>query len=333
MFQSPNLRLKAALGVLVFLIFAGSIGYMLLEKWSFLDACWMTVVSLTTVGYGDIIPHSTGGRIFTIVLIIVGASAVAYALSLILSSIVEIQVNRILGRSDIKQKISELKNHIIVCGAGRVGTNVIDVLMKENVPFCLIEENEEIVNSLLNQGLLALQGDATKDELLIQAGIQHARGVISALSEDAYNVYVTLTAKAINPGLTVVARAERPESVEKLKRAGADKVIAPAQIGGQRMAAAILKPVSVDLVDTLFTSRSIQVQIEELIVRNDSPICGRELRDVFSRDDHNVIVVAIIRGEEVIINPMAREIIHPEDVLVVIGGRQDLEKLEKMTPS
>lgn len=257
----------------------------------------------------------------------------AYALSLILSSIVEIQVNRILGRSDIKQKISELKNHNIVCGAGRVGTNVIDVLMKENVPFCLIEENEEIVNSLLNQGLLALQGDATKDELLIQAGIQHARGVISALSEDAYNVYVTLTAKAINPGLTVVARAERPESVEKLKRAGADKVIAPAQIGGQRMAAAILKPVSVDLVDTLFTSRSIQVQIEELIVRNDSPICGRELRDVFSRDDHNVIVVAIIRGEEVIINPMAREIIHPEDVLVVIGGRQDLEKLEKMTPS
>ncbi|MGE5417274.1 MAG: potassium channel family protein [Acidobacteriota bacterium] len=333
MHNESKLRLRTAFAFLFFVVAIGISGLMLIEKWSFLDASWVTIVSLLTIGYGDLVPHSPAGRIFLLVLVTAGVGVVTYTLGTIFTNVVETQIARIMERTDMKDQIESLHNHIIVCGAGRVGASVTEVLVNEKVPFVMVDANEELINALVAEGVLAFHGDATKDEVLIQAGIMRARGVISALSEDAYNVFVTLTVKALNPSLTVVARAERGETIEKLKRAGADKVIAPAQLGGQRMATAILKPVTVDLVDTLFTKSNIQVQLEELVITSDSPLCGRELRQIFVRDDSNIIVVAIIRLDEVIMNPTAREPVMEGDVLIVLGARSDLEKLEKLAPA
>ncbi|MGE5404657.1 MAG: potassium channel family protein [Candidatus Saccharibacteria bacterium] len=331
--NESRLRLRTAFAFLFFVVAIGISGLMIIEKWSLLDAAWVTIVSLLTIGYGDIVPHSPAGRIFMLFLVTAGVGVVTYTLGTIFTNVVETQIARIMERTDMKDHIASLNNHIIVCGAGRVGASVTEILVNEKVPFVMVDADEELINGLVAEGVLAFHGDATKDEVLIQAGVMRARGVISALSEDAYNVFVTLTVKALNPSLTVVARAERGETIEKLKRAGADKVIAPAQLGGQRMATAILKPVSVDLVDTLFTRSNIQVQLEELVITSDSPLCGRELRQIFVRDDSNIIVVAIIRMDEVIMNPTAREPVMEGDVLIVLGARSDLEKLEKLTPA
>lgn len=333
MADEPRLRIITAVYALVLIFVIGIVGLMFLEGWSVIDAAWVTVISLTTTGFGDIVPASTGGRIFLMFLLVVGVGVVAYAAGALISFLVEVQISRYMDNSGMKEAISSLRNHIVICGAGRVGGNVVDILKAENVPFVLIDENEELIASLRDEGLLAMTGDATKDEVLLEAGILHARGVISALSDDAYNVFVTLTARHLNPNLMVVARAERPETIDKLKRAGADKVIAPAQLGGQRMASAILKPVSVDLVDTLFTNRNLQIQLEELSVSADSNMCGKHLQDIFTREDSNIIVVAIIRSEseDVILNPRAKELIHANDTLVLLGSRNHLEQLEKRT--
>ncbi|MCR4400895.1 MAG: TrkA family potassium uptake protein, partial [Syntrophomonadaceae bacterium] len=230
----------------------------------------------------------------------------------------------------MREKIAGLNNHIIVCGAGRVGLSVLETIRSENTPYVLIDQNADIVAHLQAQGIVAMVGDASKDEVLLEAGIQRARGLISALSEDPYNVFVTLTARALNPTLHIVARAERQETVDKLKRAGADRVIAPAQIAGQRMASAILKPASVELVDTLFASHNIEVQIEELHIPEGCSLVNTTLRNL-NRDDSNVIIVAIIRGNEIIVSPRAHMDIRAGDTVIAMGSRADLARLEATT--
>lgn len=171
-------------------------------------------------------------------------------------------------------------------------------------------------------------GDATEDEVLLAAGIQKAQGIVCALSEDAYNVFIALTSRSINPGLKIVARAEKPETAEKMRRAGADKVISPAQIGGYQMAMAMLKPATVDLVDTIFNSPNLQLQLEEVAVAENSPIVNQEIRQVFNREHRNVIVVSIIRKDQVSLNPRGKDMILAGDTLVIIGNREDLESME-----
>jgi voltage-gated potassium channel len=171
-------------------------------------------------------------------------------------------------------------------------------------------------------------GDATADEVLLEAGIAKAQGMVCALSEDAYNVFIVLTARAISPNIKIVSRAERPESVEKMRRAGADKVISPAQIGGYQMAMSMLKPATVDLVDTLFANHNLQLQLEEIVINADSKIANREIREVFDRQHTNVILVSIIRGDKVIMIPRGNDLMLPGDTLVIIGDRGDLEGLE-----
>jgi voltage-gated potassium channel len=181
------------------------------------------------------------------------------------------------------------------------------------------------------EGYFVVLGDATQDGVLISAGIQRARGIICALSDDAYNVFVVLTARAVNPNLKIVARAIQPETTAKLRHAGADKVISPTQIGGYQMAMAMLKPAAVDLVNTLFTSRNLEIQIEEVLITEDSPLANRPIHDSFDRKISNVIVVAIIRGERVMMNPHGHDLILAGDTLVLIGSRQDLEKMETIS--
>lgn len=329
--SESRLKFFTAILALVIIIIISTLGLAYFENWSMFDAFWVTVVSLTTTGYGDIIPVTWGGRLFLLAVLVTGVGVVAYSLGAIISILVESQISRILGGNKIMKTIDKLENHVIVCGAGRVGSNVAHILKAERVPYVLIDVDEALVRNMREEGHLALLGDATQDSMLLSAGIQRARGVICALSEDAYNVFVVLTARAVNPGLKIVSRAAYPETVAKLRHAGADKVISPTQIGGRQMAMSMLKPATVDLVETLFTSRNLEIQLEEVVITERSALANQYIKDIFNREISNIIVVAIIRGEQVITNPHGHDQICPGDTLIIIGSRQDLEKMDSAT--
>lgn len=326
--MSARDRLIWAFLTLLLIIVTGTLGLAYFENWPLFDALWVTIVSLTTTGYGDILPRTIPGRAFLLLVLIIGVGVVAYAMGAIINILVETQVSRIMERNKMLKAIKALENHIIVCGAGRVGSYVAQVLKSERVPYVLIDIDEELIAHRQEEGHLVLFGDATEDDVLLVAGIQKAQGVVCALSEDAYNVFIALTARAINPGLKIVARAEKPETIEKMRRAGADKIISPAQIGGYQMAMSILKPATVDLVDTLFTSRDLQLQLEEIEVEESSPIANKEIREIFNREHHNIIVVSIIRKDYIKMNPRGKDVILSGDTLVLIGNREDLERME-----
>lgn len=323
-------KLFFSIFLVILIIAVGIIGYMLIEGYSFLDALWLTVITVTTVGYGIPRPLSESGHLFTLFLIIVGVGLVAYAFGTIVGVVMEGHLKNVVGRRAMEKRIVLLRDHIIVCGAGRVGHQVIQRLEKEKVPFIVLDSSQELIEELQARGILALYGDATEDELLIKAGIHRAKGLVSALAGDANNVFVTLTSKGINPAITVVARAERLESEEKLLRAGADKVIAPSVIGGRRMAISILKPVSVDFVETVIYSKGLEIEIEEVPVLPNCPLTNSCLRDSNIKQSTGAMVVAIQRGEKFVSNPDAGEMILANDMLIVLGTREQLAALEKL---
>jgi len=329
---SPLKKLLVASMSLLSVVIIGIIGFMLIEGYSFLDAVTVTIALITTTntGFGPISPHSTPGRIFTVILVIVGVSMVAYAFGTIMGIVLEGHLKNFMGRSKMLKKIRALKDHIIICGAGRVGHHVILRLQKEKVPFVVIDKNEEVSAKLQEEGLLVINDDASKDEVMHLAGIDRARGLITALPGDADNVFVTLTAKELNPNLVVVARSDLAESKTKLIRAGADKVISPSVMGGRRMAISILKPVSVDFVETLIHRHDVEIEIEEIIITPESPLAGQKLRESQIKNRTGTMVVAMKRGDEIINNPSADEVIHGNDLLIVLGTREQLARLEAL---
>jgi len=233
----------------------------------------------------------------------------------------------------MENEIKKLHNHIIVCGAGRVGEHVIHRLRLENQSCVAIEQDEDICDHLKTRGILYICDNATKDDVLVQAGIEHASGLISALPSDADNVYVTLTAKSLNPGLRIVARMERSESENKLRRAGADQVISPTILGGFRMATAMLKPASVDFVETVLNRTNLQIVLEELLVKDGSPLVGLPISRSLLRATAGINIVGIVRDSDLILNPAASEIIRAGDLLIVLGKREHFSKIEELIAS
>lgn len=330
--MNPYKKMILALLSLIGVLGIGTAGFYLIEGYSLLDSFAVAIGLLTTtsIGYGTVIPMSTAGKAFTLLLIIIGVSLVGYAFGTVVSLILEGQLKSLMGRSKMEKKIAGLKDHIILCGAGRVGHHVISRLTTEKVPFVVIDKNEEIIEKLQQEGTLVINDDATKDEVLYKAGIDKARGLIAALPGDADNVFVTLTSKQLNPNATVVARADLAESKPKLLRAGADKVISPSVIGGRRMAISILKPVSVEFVETLIHKNDIEFELEEIITSDKSPLAGKTLKESKIKQYTGSMVVAIKRNEEIITNPDADDIIEKGDMLIAIGTRPQLAKLEKL---
>lgn len=320
-------RLKLSLVLFMSILAVGIVGFMVFEDLSFYDAVYLAVATIATVGYGDIVPQTPAGRLFTCVFIIVGVGMAYYTFSLVISMSIEGRLKEFLGRKGMDRRIANLNDHIIVCGAGKVGSNVIQCLQHEGQNFIVVEKDQLVYEQLCEQRVLTIHGDATLDEVLLSAGVKRAKGLITALSHDADNVYVTLTSKNINPGMTIVARAERKEAEGKLRSAGATTVIFPSVIGGRQLVSAMTKPIIMDFVENLFYNQELHMDIAEITVDAASTLVGKNFIESDIKGRFDSIVVAIKRGDLLITNPRAAEIIWPGDIMIVLGQRTTLSKL------
>jgi voltage-gated potassium channel len=323
-----GLRLAALLFVAVSTV--GVVGYHVLEDYSWLEALYMTVITLSTVGFGEVRPLHPVGRVFTILLLAGGLGVVFYTMVTVTERVVEGEFQQFFGRRRMQKRIGMLSNHYLVCGFGRIGEVVCRELASKPAPFVVIEQQEERIREAEANQYLVLQGDATEEKTLLAVGVRQARGLFAALATDAGNVFVTLTAKELNPALFVVARAETERSERTLLRSGADKVISPYAMGGHRMAQAALRPAVVDIIDLATHHQSLELQLEEIPVPVSSPCNGAALRDSGLWEQPGVMVVAIKRASgKMLFNPAPGEKIEAGDSLIALAETPQLKEIER----
>jgi voltage-gated potassium channel len=319
-----------SLAFIAAVILAGTIGYMIIERWAILDAVYMTITTITTVGFSEVHPLSSAGRVFTLFLIVSGVGTILYTFNNAARIVIEGEIQDMFGRRKVEKKIKELKDHYIICGYGRMGMVICKELKEKGASFAVIEK-ATMPSDILQSDLLLVRGDATKDEVLKQAGIERAKGLISVLPTDAENLYVVLSAKVLNPDLNIVARAGEEGSEQKLLRAGADRVVSPYHIGGLRIAHTVLQPSVVDFIEFATRSGNIDLQMEEIYVREGAGISGTTLDQCGIGRELGIIIVAIKRtGGEMKFNPTFRTVIRPGDVLIALGEKDKLKILEDM---
>jgi voltage-gated potassium channel len=313
-------------------IAVGTAGYSILEGWGFFDSLYMTVITITTIGFKEVHKMSEPGRVFTVVLIFFSVGAVFYSLNNAARILIEGELKDIFGRRKLQKVISKLKGHYIVCGHGRMGKIISKELAANGAEFVIIENNPEMEADFESEHLI-LKGDATKDETLKEAGLEHAAGLISVLPTDAENLYVVLSARGMNPSLNIVARAVEEGSEKKLLRAGADRVVSPYHIGGLRIAHTMLKPAVVDFIEfsTQPDNVDIDLQMEEVEVREGSGLADQTLSQSGIGREVGIIVIAIRKKDgRMKFNPTHNSKMTPGDTLVVIGERGQLTTLEDM---
>ncbi|MDN5379541.1 TrkA family potassium uptake protein [Thermodesulfobacterium sp.] len=319
-------RLFFILTLFWFLIGLGTVGYMVIEELSFLDALYMTVITLATVGFREVKELSEVGKVFTIVLIVLGFGVFTYAATTIAQILIEGELKDVFNERRRRKMLEKLRGHYIICGYGRMGRIIAKELKANGKEVVVIEKNLDPKE----EGYLFVIGDATKDEILKEAGIEKAKGLVSVLSSDSDNLYVVLSARALNPDLFIIARAAEESARKKLKMVGANKVVCPYHIGGLRMAHTILKPNVVDFWEFITSSEYLNVDIEEIYVSEKSPYAGKTLKEAEIGKIFGVIIVGIKRREgKIEFNPSAESYIMPGDILLAIGPPDKLELLEK----
>ena len=321
------------LAILVFIVIFSTVGIMFIEHWPLLDALWHTVITISTVGYSEIRPLSTEGRIFTMFVIIISFAFFAYGAAVVASMVMEGELKKFFITKKMEKLAMKLKNHTIVCGLGRTGQAAIKELWKEKVPFVVVEKSEEKIEEAKEKypNLIYINGDATEDETLIKAGVKSASNMIVATADDADNLFITLSAKNLNPNLRIVARANKEENVLKLKRAGANEVILPNVIGGLRMASLAIRPSVVSFLDIVTHHGEIDLRLEEVKVPKGSPFHGKLLRDLEIPKKTGVIVIGVRREDgSFILNPTSTTMILEGDSLIIIGTKEQAEKLKKL---
>jgi len=328
-FRELRERFVIAIGLVFLVASFGTAGFMLLEGWSFADALYMTVITLASVGFKEVNDLSVIGRMFTIVLIIGGVGTVAYALTTGAKIILEGELQEIYGRRRLEKKIRELRDHYIVCGYGRMGKIICRELKEKNIKFVIVEKQPDIHRD--SDDLLVFIGDATSDEVLKELGIEKAKGLVSVLPTDAENLFVVLSARGLNPKLFIVARAGEEGSEKKLMRAGADKVVSPYHIGGLRIAHTVLKPAVVDFIEFATKSGNIDLQMEEVIIKETSQLVGKSLDESGIGRELGIIIVAIKKPDgEMKFNPTFKSAIIAGDTLIALGESSKLKNLELM---
>ena len=315
----------------VILIALGTLGYMLIEKWSLLDSLYMTVITLSTIGYGEVQPVSEPGRIFTLVLIFLGVGFFLYVIGNVVQFFVEGRIRLILGRLKLDKKIDQLSNHYIVCGYGRVGRALCRYLIQKNLKFVAIENNPDRIPVMNQDGILYISGEATAEENLLKAGINKASNLITALGKDADNVFLVLLAKGLNPNLYVVARASQNASKRPLYTAGANIVVSPFDIGARRMAHAVLRPNVIRFLELAFADESTDIHMEEIAVSESSILVDVTLQESGIRQNYDMIILSIVNEDgSMVFNPSATTRISAGGSVVAVGSSDNLMKLEKV---
>jgi len=306
-------------------------GYMIIEKWSFMDALYMTIITLATVGYGEVNPVSMKGRLFTVVLIVLGGGYFLYVVGNIIQFIVEGRIRLVLGRHKLDSQINKLKDHYIICGYGRIGRVLTTYLIQKYINVVVVERNTNCIETMNEDGILYIVGAATDEKILKKAGIQRAKGLVTAVATDADNVFLVLIAKQMNPRLFIVARASQNSAKKTLLAAGADKVISPYDLGARRMAHAILRPTVIRFLEMAFTDDSTDIQLEEFIVKSNSSLIGVSLMDSNIRQTLDLIIITISKPDgRMIFNPGAATVFDDGDIVVVVGKGKSLKKFERI---
>ncbi len=323
----PKQRLRRGLIILGSIVAAGTIGYMLIEGWSPIDAIYMTMITISTVGYGEVHPLTGAGRIFSICLIVGGVSGALFVLSSFVEYLVEGKLGATIGRRQMKGKIAKLKEHFILCGYGRVGEEIARTFSEEGIPFVIIDSRPGNTAMAEEQGYLCLLGDATSDKLLVEAGIERARGLVAAVGSDIDNTYITLSARGLRPDLFIEARANSKEAETKLKKAGANRVVSPNSIGARRMAMLALRPTVVDFIDTVTHRRGRELQMENIAVGSNSPLVSLTVEAIRHRTKAAILAISK-KGGKLLANPPSERVIETGDRLIVIGTKEQLTALE-----
>jgi len=320
-----------AVGVVIVL---GTVGYILIEGWSAFDAFYMTVTTVATVGFQEIHPLSTAGRAFTVGLIISGVGTLFYLLGNLARLLVEGELRALLGRYRTEGKMKAVTNHYIVCGYGRMGKRICKEFRAKPLPFVVIDKNPDVIASLQREGLMAVEGDATQDDVLIRAGIERAKGVVSVVNTDTENLFIVLTARGLNKDLYIVARAGDEGSEQKLMRAGANRVSSPYHIGGMQMAQAVIRPAVMDFLELATQSEHLDLQMEELTVEQGSRFDGRTPCDCGFSEDPGLVLIAVKRTlGHLEFNPGSKVLLAKGDKLIVLGQPESLKRLESVIRS
>lgn len=319
-------QLWIAVICMTFVVILGTLGFMTIEEISLFQAFWMTMITVLTVGYGDAIPVTQAGKVFALLIIPVGVGIVTYAIGVVAAMIIEGNLFHAVRRKKMDKQIAQLQNHIIVCGCGRVGLQVVHELQEKKTPFVVVDKDESILEK---EKLLYVHGDATEDQVLHHAGISKAAGLVAIVANDAENVFITLTARGLNDAIKIVARAEKPETEDKLKRAGANKVINPSSMAGIHIAKGIANPLTVHYIDTVLYGVEQSFVIEEIAVGEGSILANKSLLESDVRNQFDVTILAILRNGNVIHNPTGQEKLQEHDMIIVFGSVEKLGQFEK----
>ncbi len=323
-----RLRVVLLLGLMVFA--SGVFGFMAIEKMSIVDAFYMTIITLSTVGFQEVKPLSPAGRVFTSALIISGVGVFTYSVTSLSQFLMEGEIKNLFEAKRRRDMMRSLRNHVIVCGFGRVGERICEELSKEGVPFVIIDDDPKRVELAESKGYLFVYQDTTEAEALEKANVREAKTLIAALGDDADNLFLAITAKELNPRIMVVARANSAQNIRKLVKAGADKVIAPHIIGAVRMAQAAIRPVVSDFVELATTGKDLQFLLEEVRIPEESPICGKSILELELRKKTGAIIIAMVKKGKVIKSPEPTEVLEAGDLLIALGSREDIAKLERL---
>ncbi len=330
--MTSNGKLIRIVGYALLILVIGTLGYMIIEGWSLSDAVFMTVTTLSTVGYGLVGPLSLSGRVFTVALILVGVGILVYSFSTFGEYLVVATMRQQFQRRRTTRMIEKLKEHVVICGYGQVGSSTAITLRDSDNNIVIIDSDKERILQAQDEGFLALVGDASEDEILYEAGLEQAKSIIVTTGDDSLNLFIVLSARAINPDLLIISRANNAINEKKLKRGGADRVVSPYQIGGRHMANIVVRPQVTDFFDVVTLKGGVELWIEELVISDSSAIAGKTVGEADIRRKTGVSLVALYRQqEEGNIVPNAETRLQVGDKLLVLGTRDQLLVLEKLT--
>jgi voltage-gated potassium channel len=314
------------------LITTGVIGYSVFLKLGFTDALYMTVITISTVGFKEVATMTPQAKVFSVILILFSLGTVSYLVTNIASYFIEGDMKEAIKRRNMENKIEKMKNHYIICGAGKTGQAVIDVFLYRNVPFVVVDEKEELVNKLIEKGIVAYCGNATEEDVLNKVNLSKAKGLVSSLSKDSLNLYVVLTARGLNPNLNIVAKAVDKRAHQKLIKAGANNTISPNEIAGRRMAVSLLRPTVISFLDSFVETGELDLDLEDVLINQGSELCNLTLKAANIPAKTGLIVLAISKKDHKTLrfNPSSEEILEIGDSMIVLGTEEKVKTLQKM---